>query len=226
MPFSARMSSVRTVSLSAGLSQPRGALPTPFGDGADHLLDESPLLSLGLAVDQRRIVVAVSHPLPTELIGLLDNARIVRADVGVQRDGAFDAVLLHDLHHAPNTDAHAVVAPRIVQHVRIDRQVGEPRRGAVEQEMLDIGDHPHRDARTVRPRQPRPVDDRRIFKAAVLGRYRRRRRHAGFAERFFFAGLRGTVSSCVLWRLHVAGLMSHKSRLEVNGRQGVVRWRI
>ena len=27
MPFSARMSSVRTVSLSAGLSQPRGALP-------------------------------------------------------------------------------------------------------------------------------------------------------------------------------------------------------
>ena len=48
---------------------------------------------------------------------------------------------------------------------------GNPRRRPVEQEMLDVGDDPDRDAGAVRPAQQRPVDDRRIVEAAMRARH-------------------------------------------------------
>ena len=142
-----------------------------LGDRSHDCLDERAFLRFRLAGEQGGIVVAMAHPLPVEFSSLFDDARIALADVGVQRDGPFDAVALHHLHHPPDADAHPVVAPRIVQDIRVDRQIGQPRRWPVEQKMLDVRDHPDGDASAVRPRQTRPVDDRGIVEAVVLGRH-------------------------------------------------------
>jgi hypothetical protein len=126
-------------------------LADAFADGGDDVLDQRTLLRFRLAGEQGRVVVAVAHPLPAELLAFLDDARITRAHVGVQRDRAFDAVALHHFHHPPDADAHAIVPPGIVEHVGVDRQIGEPGRRPVEQKVLDIGDHPNRDAGAVGP---------------------------------------------------------------------------
>src|SRR5262249_46373613 len=81
------------------------------------LLDECTLFGFRLAREQGRVVVAVPHPFPAEVPALFDDARIARAHIGVERDRAFDAIALHHFHHPPDADAHAVVAPRIVEHV-------------------------------------------------------------------------------------------------------------
>ena len=152
---------MRCDSLSAGLSQPRGCWPVLAVMVSIDVLDQPRFLVFGLAVDQGGIVVAVAHPFPAELLAALDDARIVAAHVGVQRDGALDTVLLHHVHHSPDTDAHTVVAPRIVQHVgdkacghRSDR-CGRP----VEQEVLDIWNDPDRHPRAIRPAQRLAIDD-------------------------------------------------------------------
>ena len=56
------------------------------------LLDQRALLGLRLLVEQDRVGGAVAHPLPAELLALLDDARIFAADVGVERDRAAHAV--------------------------------------------------------------------------------------------------------------------------------------
>ena len=151
-------------------------LSDALGDGLHHLADQGALFLFGLLVDQDRVGDAVAHPLPAELVALLDDAWVLVADVGVERDRALEAVLLHDLHHPPDADADAVVTPGVVQHVGIEAEpaVGHARRGPVEQEVLDVRDHPERDPRAVRPFELRPVDDRRIVEPAVLERHRHR----------------------------------------------------
>jgi hypothetical protein len=69
----------------------------------------------------------------------LHDAGIVQGDFGVEGDGAADGVFAHDVHHAPDADAVAVVAAAVVADVRgIGKQV--------DVEMFDVGDDPDGDA--------------------------------------------------------------------------------
>src|ERR1700751_2858554 len=151
MPFSAKMSRVLMVSLNAGESQPRGALPTLLVMVETTSLMSARSSASDWPANRIEFVGAVAHPFPAEIFAFFDDARIARAHVGVQRDRAFDTVSLHHFHHPPDADAHAVVAPGIVDHVGIDRQVGQPGGRAVEQETLEIGDHPDGAGAPVRP---------------------------------------------------------------------------
>jgi hypothetical protein len=87
-------------------------------NGRDDSGDERAFFFFGLLVDQRGIIGSVSHPLPAQAISFLDDSRITVAHIGVERDRAFEAVALHDFHHPPDSHAHAVVAPRIIQDIR------------------------------------------------------------------------------------------------------------
>ncbi len=88
---------------------------------------------------------------------LFHDARIEAADLGVERHRAADAVLGQHLHDPPHADPIAVVAARMVADVR--RLIAD-----LDMEVLDIGDHPHRNPRAVRPDYARPVDDGLIGK--------------------------------------------------------------
>ena len=168
-------------------------------DGIDDVLDQLLFLLLGLAVDQCGIVAAMAHPFPSKLLADLDDAGIVTTYVGVQRDGTFDAVLSHHVHHPPNADADAVVAPGIIQHVgneacghRSDR-CGRP----VEQEMLDIGNDPDRHARAVWPAQRLAVHDGRVGISILLLRGGRPLRHGSIPCVRFMRSSCGRRCACI-----------------------------
>ncbi len=187
MPASARISRVRC---DLGERRPEPAARPRAGallDCVDDVVDDLLLFILGLAVDQRRVVVTVAHPFPAELLAALDDARIFAADVGVERHGALDAVFFHHLHHAPDADAHAVVAPGVVQHVRHELR-GHRSNGrgwSVEQKMLDVRNDPERYARAVRPAQRLTVDDGGIREPIMLLRSGQRLRHIDSPLRFY-----------------------------------------
>ena len=121
-------------------------------DGVLGLEDGVAFLLLGLPGHDHRVGQAVAHELPAELLGFLEDFRVVLGDLGIERDTAADAVFRHHLHHAPDADTVAVVAAGVVADVR---RAGEE----VEVEVLDVGDHPDGDAGAVRPGDFRPVDD-------------------------------------------------------------------
>src|SRR5262249_42798084 len=102
---------------------------------------------------------------------LLDDARVLGAQLAVERDGAARAMARHHLHQPEDADAIAVVARRPDGNVwRLAAAAG--RRGdlLVEREELDVGDDPDRDPRAVRPLAFGPVDHGGIGKRTVAAR--------------------------------------------------------
>ena len=104
----------------------------------------------------------MAHPFPAEFVAGLDDLRIVLADLGIEGNGALDAVLLEYLHHPPDPHPDAEVAPRVVQHVGLHVHGHRRDRGCrlVEMEMLDVGDHPDRNPLAIWKTQRLAVDDR------------------------------------------------------------------
>ena len=111
MPFAARMSGVLKLSLSAGPSQPLGAVPVPSAMADTMSPTSARSSSSDWALSSTELCAAMPHPLPAEIVARLDNARVLLADLRIERDGALDPVALHHLHHAPYADAHPEIAP-------------------------------------------------------------------------------------------------------------------
>src|SRR5262249_18483583 len=120
--------------------------------------------------EHARIVLAVTHPFPIELLAGLDHLGIALAYVGIERHRALDAVPLHHVHEAPYAGAVAVIAPGIIEHVghEVHGRGGHRGRRPVEQKMLDVGNDPDRDACAVRQAPRFSVDDRGKIETRVL----------------------------------------------------------
>src|SRR5262249_24359193 len=113
-------------------------------------------------------VDAMAEQLPLQPQALIYDLGDVVADGGIQRYAGADPEALQRFHHAPHAGAVAVVAQRIVQHVRIRTR---PQRTALSIRRVDliklyVGGDPERDTRTVGPANDRPVDERQIVIAA------------------------------------------------------------
>src|SRR5258707_379047 len=63
-------------------------------------------------VEAARVALAVPHPLPAELVALIDDLRMVHAEIAVERDGGAVAMTLEHLHQAEHADPVAVIARR------------------------------------------------------------------------------------------------------------------
>src|SRR5205823_1282384 len=68
-----------------------------------------------------RVVLAVSEPGPATLAALFDNTWITLADVRIEQHTGADRVFVQDVHRAPDADARTVVAPAVVQRIRLER---------------------------------------------------------------------------------------------------------
>ncbi len=122
------------------------------------------LLGFGHPGQHDRIGQAVPHELPLQPNALFHDTRIEFSNLAVERDSSAHAMLAQHLHHAPDADAIAVVAPGVIADVR--------RTGSeFEMEVLDVGDDPDCDTRAIRPLKWRMIDERTVWKG--LERVRR-----------------------------------------------------
>jgi hypothetical protein len=96
----------------------RDRLSRPLADRFDRILDDRAFLFDRHPVHVTRVVDAVGIELPVALRALLDDFRVVIAHGDVQRHRAAHAAFVHRVHHAPPAGAVAVVAIRILEHVR------------------------------------------------------------------------------------------------------------
>ena len=105
---------------------------------------------------------------PGEPPGLLDDLRMVIAELAVQRGAGADAVTAQHLHDPPDADPVAVIAHRPVAHVRDPRVLARhplvliARHHVIEPEELDVRIDPKRD-----PAPPGQVS----FGRRVIGTY-------------------------------------------------------
>ncbi len=142
-----------------------GPAPGRMGNGIEGGADHG---TLGVRLDlvqRTRVALAVANHAPAKVEHALDDARMVVADLGVERGGTRHAETIEHVHHAEHTDAIPVVGARPARHVwDVARRL---RYRLVVREELEVHVDPHRDARAVRPGQRWPVDDRRIGKRPI-----------------------------------------------------------
>jgi hypothetical protein len=136
------------------------------GDRVDRRADDLGLFFGRHFVEATGVALIVSHPFPAALLALLDDFRMVDADIAVECDGRANPVAIENLHEPENADPVAVVAHRP------DRNVGnlagaEAARARLEREEFNIGHHPQCHACTARPVETWPSDDRRVWKGTV-----------------------------------------------------------
>ncbi len=79
----------------------------------------------------------MAHEFPIALHSLCDDLWVFVADVGIERDGSPDPVLIEHVHDAVDADASTIIALRPGEHVGADA-VTEGH-GLVEREELDVG---------------------------------------------------------------------------------------
>ena len=129
------------------------------------VLDHLALLLGRIAPVVARVEVAVAHIFPASCFHGFEDVGIHLDHRHRERNGAADRVLVHDLEHAPQADAIAVVAAAVAQHVGMRHarpRIAHPDLGRDVFVMLDIGAGPDRDARALGPAQFRPLDDRGV----------------------------------------------------------------
>src|SRR4051812_10459270 len=136
------------------------------GDDVERFADDPGLLFGWHLVEATGIALVVPHPFPAPLLALLDDFRMVDADIAVERDGRANPVAIEHLHQPENADPVAVVAHGP------DRNVGnlagaEAARAGLEREEFNVGHHPQGHACTARPVETWPPDDRRVGKGTV-----------------------------------------------------------
>ena len=153
----------------AGGEHPLQLLARVPVEGIHAVLEEGPLLVYGEVVEVAVVEDAVGHVVVVPLDhGVADFGEEVQ-DSLVERDGAFDLVLVEDLKHAPEADPVAVVVAPVGHDVGQGRPVVG---GAVEaltevgfgHEVLelDVGRYPEGDAGVARPTDHGPVDYGRV----------------------------------------------------------------
>src|SRR5579859_804596 len=110
------------------------------------------------------------HPFPAELVSCLNDARIVNANLRVKRNGSPNAVALHDVHQPPDSHAHTVVTPGIIQHIGNEARSGicHGSRRAIEKKVLNVRNYPYGDASAVRPAQRFSVHNCGIRKTGLV----------------------------------------------------------
>ncbi len=157
-------------SVRAGLSQPRGRAPALRFDRVEHAADHGFFLGLGETGDEQGIGDPVGHPFPAELGARLDDLRIEVACFGIEGRRGGDVVLFEDIHEPPDADPGAVVAPGVVEHIRLHpgRHRGHRDGRLVVVEVFDVGRHPHRNPGAVRQRQRRSCRDCRVGEPSVF----------------------------------------------------------
>jgi hypothetical protein len=105
---------------------------------------------------------AVPKPLPVAFIAFLDDRRMVRANVGIQKHRGANAMFIQHLHHAKHTDARAVIAQRVARDVG-QLGAGRARNHFVDMKEFNIGRDHQGDARVVRPGKRLAPDDRPVI---------------------------------------------------------------
>jgi hypothetical protein len=66
----------------------------------------------------RHLLEGMAHRLPAGIAGLPGDALVVEANASVDRQGRVDAEALVEVEETPDADAHAVLVPAPVRHVR------------------------------------------------------------------------------------------------------------
>ena len=102
--------------------------------GLDALLDRGALGVLRHVPVIARVVEAVRHHVPLAALVRFQDLRIVVEHREIERGGAADAEVVHDVEHAPEADAVAVVAQAVAQHVGMWRarpRIARPRFGQI-----------------------------------------------------------------------------------------------
>src|ERR1700733_6801210 len=115
-------------------------------------------------------------PFPAEPGAVLDDLRMMVADLAVQCGTGAYAIARQNLHDPPHADPVAVVAHRPVAYIRdlgvLSRHplIDVARHHIVEPEELDIGVDPQCDPRAVWPGQLGAVCDRDIAERPITAR--------------------------------------------------------
>ena len=95
----------------------------------------------------------MAEQFPIELAATLNDFRIVITDRNIERNTASHAMARHDIRHAPETDAIAVIAPGIAKHIGLRAGPGHAARIGrwIKFIMLNIGRDPKGDASAIGP---------------------------------------------------------------------------
>src|SRR5262249_48330607 len=118
----------------------------------------------------------MADQLPTEPAGLLDDLRVMVANLAVERGAGADTVAGQNLHDPPDADPVAVIPHGPVAHVRDpgvlarDPLVEVAGHHIVESEELDIRIDPQRHPGVARPGQLGAAGDRHIHERTVTPR--------------------------------------------------------
>src|SRR5882762_6136363 len=88
-----------------------------FRDRVERAADGAALLARPQLVQAPRVALVVAHELPFARLAFLDDLRVLRAEVAVQRDSAAHAVAVEHFHQAKDAHAVAVIARRPRRHV-------------------------------------------------------------------------------------------------------------
>src|SRR5215510_4809778 len=118
----------------------------------------------------------MADQLPAEPTGLLDDLRMMIADLAVQRGAGADAIAGQNLHDPPDADPVAVIPNRPVADVRdlgvFARHplVEVAGHHVVEPKELDVRIDPKRHPGIAGPGQLRAAGDRQIGKRAIASR--------------------------------------------------------
>jgi hypothetical protein len=99
---------------------------------------------------------AMAHELVAARFRGVGDLGIEAADRAVERDGVRDAALGKNVEQTPDRDAQSVIVARQVADIHAAVVV-------VHVPVLDVRDEMHRDARAVRPCEPRALRHRRII---------------------------------------------------------------
>ena len=132
----------------AGAEPADRALARRSLDAVDRCPDSVALLLRIHFGQPQRVGLVMADQLPAEPQGLLDDLRVMIADLAVERGAGADAVSRQDFHDPPDADSIAIVAHRPVAHVRdlgvLARHtlVLISRHHVIEAEELDIGIDP------------------------------------------------------------------------------------
>src|SRR5262249_2027649 len=96
--------------LQAGAEPAGGAAAGGLADALHHVADGVALVLGGNLVEARGIGAAMAHEIPAKLDASRHDLRVMVAYVGVERDGAADAVGGEQIHQTDDADPVAVVA--------------------------------------------------------------------------------------------------------------------
>src|SRR6202034_577647 len=103
--------------LQAGAEPTHRPPPGRLRDGGERAPDNAGLLAGRRLVQPARIALVVAHPFPLAPVALLDDGRMVGAQLAVERARGAYAIAVEHLHQPEHADPVAVVAHRPARYV-------------------------------------------------------------------------------------------------------------